>query len=120
MDTVGDRLDKVMREAGIKSQSALSAKSGVPQPTIARILKGQGKSEPETATIKKLAAACGVSFNWLNEGVESGPGSILTAKQREWLDLLNYLGTDDIKEFEVLIRQRQVRNKRLLQEFKDQ
>ncbi len=119
METVGDRLDKAMREAGFKSQSALSAKSGVPQPTIARILKNQGKSAPESATVKKLASACRKSFNWLNEGLEDGLGHALTTKQREWLDLLNYLGTDDIKEFEVLIRQRQERNKRLLQEFKN-
>lgn len=117
METVGDRLDKAMREAGFKSQSALSAKSGVPQPTIARILKNHGKSEPETATVKKLASACGVSFNWLNEGTEDGMSAPLTPKQCEWLDLLKYLGKDDINEFKTLIRERQERNKRLLAEL---
>lgn len=119
MKTVGDRLDKAMREAGFKSQSALSAKSGVPQPTIARILKNQGKSEPETSTVKRLASACGVSFNWLNEGIEGGNVPVLTDKQHEWLELLNFLGMDDVEEFTILIRQRQERNKRLLQEFKN-
>lgn len=66
--TIGDRLDKAMREAKIESQSELARKSGVPQATISRILKGPGTKGPETGTISKLAAACGVSFEYLNEG----------------------------------------------------
>lgn len=57
------------------SQVDLFSLSRVPQPTISRILKGQGKRGPETETLKKLAAACHVHFNWLNEGI--GP---------QWLD----------------------------------
>ncbi|WP_343743322.1 helix-turn-helix transcriptional regulator [Herbaspirillum huttiense] len=68
--TIGDRLDKAMQEAGFPSQSALSRASGVPQPTINRILKGGGKKGPETETIRRLAMACNVSFEWLNEGIE--------------------------------------------------
>ena len=118
MELVGDRLDKAMLRAGITSQSALSKKSGVPQPTIARILKNHGKGAPESATVKKLAAACGVSFNWLNEGSEEVPNQILSVQQIVWLELLNYLGEDDIREFETEIRMRQERNKRLLKEYK--
>ena len=59
--TIAKRLDEVMRAAGFKSQSALSRASGVPQPTINRILKGGGRSGPETETLRKLAAACGVT-----------------------------------------------------------
>lgn len=68
--TIGDRLDKAMKDAKIESQSALARVSRVPQATISRILKGGGKKGPETETIKKLAAACNVSFEWLNEGGE--------------------------------------------------
>ncbi|MBH2071702.1 LexA family protein [Janthinobacterium lividum] len=57
-----------MTEAGFDSQSALARASGVPQPTINRILKSVGKRGPETQTIAKLAAACNVSFQWLHEG----------------------------------------------------
>lgn len=66
--TIGDRLDKAMRDAEIASQSELARLSGVPQATISRILKGGGKKGPETETIKKLAKACRVTFDWLNEG----------------------------------------------------
>lgn len=63
--SIGDRLDKAMKSAGYKSQTALAKASGVPQPTVNRILKGGGKRGPETETIKRLAGACGVSFTWL-------------------------------------------------------
>jgi len=66
--TIATRLDQAMKDARIKSQSALSRASKVPQATISRILKGGGKNGPETETIRKLAAALGVSFEWLNEG----------------------------------------------------
>jgi transcriptional regulator with XRE-family HTH domain len=67
--TIGDRLDQAMKRAKIESQSELARKSQVPQATISRILKGRGKKGPETETLKKLAAACSVRFEWLNEGV---------------------------------------------------
>jgi len=65
---ISTRLDKAMRAAGFESQSGLARASGVPQPTINRILKGGGKRGPETETLKKLAVACNISFAWLNEG----------------------------------------------------
>lgn len=67
------RLDEAMKVAhdygpnGI-SQSELSRKSGVPQATISRTLKGA--TSPETDTIRRLAAALGVTFDWLNEGIQ--------------------------------------------------
>jgi phage repressor protein C with HTH and peptisase S24 domain len=67
--TIASRLDEAMQEAGFPSQSALARASGVPQPTINRILKSAGVRGPETATVAALAAACNVSFNWLNEGI---------------------------------------------------
>jgi transcriptional regulator with XRE-family HTH domain len=65
------RLDEAMNQAGFKSQSALARASGVSQTTINRILKTTGSSGPETATVRKLADACGVSFEWLNDGIVS-------------------------------------------------
>lgn len=65
---ISTRLDEAMRKAGF-SQSGLSRASGVPQPTINRILKGPNKRGPETATLRRLAQACNVTFEWLNEGV---------------------------------------------------
>ena len=54
--------------AGFESQSALGRAAGVPQPTINRILKNPDM-QPEAGTLRKLAAACNVSFDWLNEGI---------------------------------------------------
>ena len=67
--SISDRLDKAMKLARIPSQAALSRASGVPQPTINRILKGPGKRGPETTTLRQLADACGVRFDWLASGV---------------------------------------------------
>ncbi len=66
--TIASRLDEAMREAGFESQSAFARASGIPQPTINRILKGTGKRGPETQTLIALAAACNVTFEWLHEG----------------------------------------------------
>lgn len=66
---IASRLDQAMKVAEIPSQSALSRASGVPQPTINRILKGVvGKKGPETQTLLKLAQACNVTVDWLREG----------------------------------------------------
>jgi transcriptional regulator with XRE-family HTH domain len=67
-DNIGSRLDLAMIEAGVESQAALARASGVPQPTINRILKGSSKG-PEAATVRKLAQALNVPFDWLNEGI---------------------------------------------------
>lgn len=67
--SIANRLDEAMKAAKIPSQAALARASGVPQPTINRILKGGGKNGPETGTIAKLAAACNVTFEWLHEGI---------------------------------------------------
>ncbi len=69
---IASRLDQAMKKAGYKTQQALADASDVPQPTIARILKGLGKKGPESETVRKLANACGVSFSWLMEGKETG------------------------------------------------
>lgn len=70
---IATRLDAAMKAAGFESQSALARASGVPQPTINRILKGVGKKGPEASTLVKLAQACNVSFEWLHEGIGTAP-----------------------------------------------
>jgi len=67
--TIASRLDEAMKAAGFKSQNALARASGIPQPTINRILKGVGKKGPEAHTLALLAAACNVAFDWLHEGI---------------------------------------------------
>jgi transcriptional regulator with XRE-family HTH domain len=53
--TVGKRLDRAMKEAHM-TQYRLAQLSGVPQPTIARIISGQTK-EPTRKTMDRLARA---------------------------------------------------------------
>lgn len=72
--TISNRLNDAMQGGDGRekvSQSELCRRSGVPQPTIARILKGDGKKGPETTTLVKLATALGVEFMWLQQG--TGP-----------------------------------------------
>jgi SOS-response transcriptional repressor LexA len=71
MTTLSDRLELAKRHAGFKSQTALAVAAGLPQATVNRLLKRVGPQGPETATVKKLADACGVRFEWLMDG--SGP-----------------------------------------------
>lgn len=64
--SIGERLDQAMKAAGVRSQSELSRRSGVPQPTINRILKGPGA--PEASTALKIAKSLGINFVWLMQG----------------------------------------------------
>lgn len=106
------RLDTAMRNAGFKSQSALARAAGIPQPTVNRLLKGTGVQGPESGTVRKLASACGVAFDWLLNGDLGGDRSPikLSEQQVKWLSLLDSLGSDDIAEFAALIAGRQQRN----------
>lgn len=72
--TISDRLDSLMKTRRVKSQSALSRLSKVPQPTINRILKGT-TANPDMPTLQKLAAALESNVNWLAEGIGPGPDS---------------------------------------------
>ena len=74
---LAERLDFAMKARGIESQSALSRMSGVPQPTINRILKGT-TTQPDTTTVQKLSDALDLDTSWLLE--EKGRGPIAPSK----------------------------------------
>lgn len=113
---IASRLDSAMKKAGYKTQAALANASGVPQPTIARILKGGGKYGPESSTIKKLALACGVSYLWLMEGAGEAsfttPVSVQPALAKPVMNLV-YLDYDEL-ELITHIRQATVAGKEIL------
>jgi transcriptional regulator with XRE-family HTH domain len=69
--SISERLAQAMKSAGFQTQKALERASGVKQPTINRILNRPGSKGPESATVRLLAQACGVSFDWLNGGSDS-------------------------------------------------
>lgn len=60
---VSDRLAQLLATKGW-SEGELSRRSGVPQPTINRIISGESKS-PRMDNIRKLAAALRVTPEWL-------------------------------------------------------
>ncbi|WP_070281930.1 helix-turn-helix transcriptional regulator [Janthinobacterium sp. MP5059B] len=116
------------------SPYALASETGVPQPTIFRILTGES-DDPRTKTLQPLAKYFGVSVADLRdrdlatfqteliqqEGVKAVAEDmpLLDARQREWLGLLHHLGSDDIAEFSAMIRSRQERNVRLIEELEN-
>jgi predicted transcriptional regulator len=53
---VGSAVRRARRRAGL-TQRALAARSGVAQPTIARI--EQGQEDPRISTVERLLGACG-------------------------------------------------------------
>lgn len=112
---IATRLDQAMREAGFPSQSALAREAGVPQPTINRLLKGGGKQGPSTETVRKLAVACNVNFEWLNEGIGEKRRTISKAKiefvarPEEIADSSRVFAVDDGNENSDLARIRKVK-----------
>ncbi|WP_029573010.1 LexA family protein [Pseudomonas syringae] len=68
--TIALRLRAKMNEKDL-SENELGRRSGVPQPTIHRILNGDS-STPRKATVEKLARALGVTPEWLLFGGTQG------------------------------------------------
>ncbi|QDP47103.1 MAG: hypothetical protein Tp1111SUR522732_41 [Prokaryotic dsDNA virus sp.] len=75
-------LKEEMNKAHI-TQYALEKISGVPQPTIQRILKG---SDPKVSTVKKLAQALNVSTGSLIEGNEENKVAELSPEYLKNID----------------------------------
>ncbi len=86
-------LAELMRARGIKSATALSKLTAIPQPTISRILNGT-TSDPEDSTVSALATHFGVSKAQLRgeeagtlfqgtEGAVLEPGPDITAPPKQ-------------------------------------
>lgn len=73
--TIADRLDEAMHLRKITIQSELSRRSGVPQPTINRILKGKTPT-PDLETVQKLCEALSITVEWLTENKGPHPKSL--------------------------------------------
>lgn len=81
IEQIGARLDEAMQARSVRTQVKLAELSGIPQPTIARILKGGGRQGPETETLRPLAKALQVHLRWLQEGL--GPRDLSDAPHSE-------------------------------------
>lgn len=66
---IASRIDRAMRAAGIKHQADLARRSGLPESTIARVLKIGGN--PSVDTVAALAKTLKVSMDWIVNGKES-------------------------------------------------
>lgn len=62
---IGERLKQIMEEQNLTA-NALAERSGVPQPTISRIVNGS-HGDPRTKTLEKLAAALNFSVSALRD-----------------------------------------------------
>ncbi|MCC3720556.1 XRE family transcriptional regulator [Rouxiella badensis] len=72
MSTLSERLNQAMSETGFESQAKLESASGVKQSVISKILTGKSITSRHTGN---LAAAMGISADWLINGVGSMKGS---------------------------------------------
>jgi transcriptional regulator with XRE-family HTH domain len=78
---ISHRLDEAMQRRGFESQSALARASGVPQPTINRILKGATQN-PDMVTMQRLADALGVTLEALIGPAENLLNSLKKGQSR--------------------------------------
>lgn len=68
MKTLGERLAQAMTETGFHSQTKLAKAAGIEQSVISKILAGGSKTSKHSG---KLAAALGISADWLINGAGS-------------------------------------------------
>lgn len=75
MKTLSERLAKAMVETGFDSQTQLARAAGVEQSAISKIIAGASKTSKHSS---KLAAAMGISADWLINGA----GNMMGANER--------------------------------------
>lgn len=86
-ETLGTRLKKARTDAGL-TQEQLAKASGVSQQAISKIERG---AQAVSSAVVPLARACGVSPDWLSDGVEArlthtvGAGPPVKAEPGSWL-----------------------------------
>ncbi|OBP09739.1 MULTISPECIES: XRE family transcriptional regulator [unclassified Pseudomonas] len=68
---IGERIESEMSRRGW-SEGELARRSGIPQPTIHRIIKGESKN-PRQDNVQAIARAFGSSTEWLWNGVGKAP-----------------------------------------------
>lgn len=71
---IASRIDRAMRAAGIKHQADLARRTGLPESTVARILKIGGN--PSVDTVAALAKTLKVSMDWIVNGNESNKDDV--------------------------------------------
>lgn len=94
---IAEKIDKAMKEwpPNGMSQSELARRSGTPQPTISRTLKGL--SVPETETLAKIAKVLNIRFDHIGDvsNVESAPDLLGFVPLISWVQAGNWEGVID-------------------------
>ncbi|MVF02765.1 helix-turn-helix domain-containing protein [Serratia marcescens] len=79
MKTLCERLKRAMTETGITTQSDLARRSGVNQSIISKILAGKNETSKYSG---RLAAALGISADWLINGTGSMSGGLESVPEK--------------------------------------
>lgn len=117
---------KQFREARRLTLAEVEARAGLSDGNLSRIERGKQWITEEK--LNSLAAVLGVRTHELFIDEDASPPQQVEAADvkspisldqdaLEWLELRKYLGSDDIGEFKALIKSRQERNVRLLDEL---
>ncbi len=85
MKKISDRLHLAMQKTGLSSQTELALRSGVNQSIISKILAGKNETSKYSG---KLAAALGVSADWLINGAGSMDGGDATLEKIDFSTLV--------------------------------
>ena len=73
---IAHNIDVAMRSANIKTHAELSRRSGVPESSLSRILKGS--SEPSVENLVLIAEACKTTINTLVTGSETPNADLIS------------------------------------------
>lgn len=116
-EILAKNLSTLMAITDLNTDEKVAHRSGVGRGTVDRLRKAEVSAKLET--VEALAKGFGISAIYLltdpfkmEAGVEH-----MTVRQREWLALLDCLGSEDVTEFGDAIRKRQKRNALLLAEL---
>ncbi|HBL7061405.1 TPA: helix-turn-helix domain-containing protein [Klebsiella oxytoca] len=85
MKRLCDRLHLAMQKTGLSSQTELALRSGVNQSIISKILAGKNETSKYSG---KLAAALGISADWLINGMGSMDGGDATLHKVDFSTLV--------------------------------
>ncbi|HEX8612183.1 MAG TPA: helix-turn-helix transcriptional regulator [Telluria sp.] len=116
-EILAKNLSTLMAITGLDTDDKVARRSGVGRGTVDRLRKAEVSARLET--VEALAKGFGISGIYLltDHIKPDAAAEAMTVRQREWLALLDYLGSEDITEFGDAIRKRQQKNALLLAEL---
>jgi len=99
MATIAKTLDALMKKRKV-SQYALAEATGVPQPTIQRILAGVSK-DPKTATLDPLAKFFDLSTAELRQGAKKSDSNVRVVQLFPSVPVISWVQAGNLKDIEI-------------------